>query len=443
MKSLTLLKLVSCVSGLILPTTGLFAQSAPPTPRPAPDVVAGIPVNYDEAKVGDYRLPDPLILNNGKPVKDAEAWFKRRRPEIVSMFEAEQYGKAPGRPTNESFDVFEKGTPAFNGKAIRRQVLIYLSKDKGGPAIQLLMYLPAAATRPVPVLLNINFGAVQNAVDDPGIRPETVWDAKTNTRITPAGRGFGKLNVESLLDAGFGVATFYYGDVDPDYLEGFSNGIRSRYAEPGTTEESRRPDAWGSIAAWAWGMSRVEDYFEVDKSVDSNRVAIHGVSRLGKTVMWAGAHDQRFAAVIASCSGEGGAALSHRNYGETIAHLTAPSRYPYQFSANYAKWGGFPDMAPMDANLLVALIAPRPLLLQTGNTDYWSDPKGEFMAAVAAGPVYRLLGKRDLGSDVWPAAKQPIFHDLSYYMHDGGHGMVPSDWDIYVQFLKLNLHPER
>jgi hypothetical protein len=168
---------------------------------------------------------------------------------------------------------------------------------------------------------------VQNAVDDPGIKPETAWDPKTNTRITPpAGRGFGRIDAEDLLEAGFGVATYYYGDIDPDYLAGFPNGIRARYLKPGQTD--RAPDDWGSIAAWAWGMSRVEDYFETDKSIDAKRVAIHGVSRLGKTVMWAGAHDQRFAAVIASCSGEGGAALSHRNYGETIAHLTAPTRYP-------------------------------------------------------------------------------------------------------------------
>jgi len=168
-------------------------------------------------------------------------------------------------------------------------------------------------------------------------------------------------------------------------------------------------------------------------------VAIHGISRLGKTVMWAGANDTRFAAVIASCSGEGGAALSRRDYGETIAHLTEPTRYPYQFAANYGKWGGFPDHAPMDANLLVALIAPRPLLLQTGSTDNWSDPKGEFLSAVAAGPVYKLLGKQDLGTDVWPAAKAPLFSNgLNYYMHEGGHGMVPTDWDIYVQFLKMH-----
>ncbi len=203
------------------------------------------------------------------------------------------------------------------------------------------------------------------------------------------------------------------------------------YLKPGKTE--RAPDDWGSIAAWAWGMSRVEDYFETDPAIDAKRVAIHGVSRLGKTVMWAGRARSAVCAVIASCSGEGGAALSHRDYGETIAHLTAPTRYPYQFAANYANWGGFPDKAPMDANMLIALIAPRPLLLQTGNTDYWSDPKGEFLAEVAAGPVYKLLGKDPLDTDVWPAAKTPILHDLAYYMHDGGHGMVPTDWDIYVR----------
>jgi hypothetical protein len=317
-------------------------------------------------------------------------------------------------------------------------VTISFSKDETWPKIHLLIYLPANAKKPVPMFFTISFVAPQDAVDDPGITPVMVWDPKTNTKIEPVRRGnFGHINVNALLDAGFGVATYYYGEVDPDYAAGFSNGIRAKYLKPGQTE--RVADDWGAIAAWAWGMSRVEDYFETDKDIDARRVAIHGVSRLGKTVMWAGAHDQRFAAVIASCSGEGGAALSHRDYGETIAHLTAPTRYPYQFAANYAKYAGFPDKAPMDANMLIALVAPRPLLLQTGNTDYWSDPKGEFLAEVAAGPVYKLLGKDPLDTNVWSQAKQPIFHDLAYYMHDGGHGMVPTDWDIYIQFLKMHL----
>lgn len=443
------LKFVSslCViSFTVLTMKGQAPPSTPPAPpasKPAPSVVAGIPVNYDQSKVGTYTLPDALKLDDGKEVRDAKTWYKKRRPEIVRLFETQQYGIAPGRPADESFEVVDKGTPALNGTAIRKEIDIHLSKDLSWPVIHLLEYIPANAKKPVPMFFSINFGAIQNAVNDPGITPQKVWSPKTNTLIVPpAGRGFGRLHVQPILDAGIGVAAFYYGDIDPDDLEGFSNGIRARYLKPGETK--RAADDWGSIAAWAWGMSRVEDYFETDKSVDAKRVAIHGVSRLGKTVMWAGAHDQRFAAVIASCSGEGGAALSHRDYGETIAHLTAPTRYPYQFAENFAKYAGFPDTAPMDANMLIALIAPRPLLLQTGSTDDWSDPKGEFLAAVAAGPVYKLLGKQDLGTDVWPAAKTPIFSNgLNYYMHEGGHGMVPSDWDIYVQFLKAQLHPEQ
>ncbi len=427
------------------------ASGTPPiaaTPPNKPQDVAGIPVNYDETKVGTYTLADPLKMADGTAVKSVKDWTAKRRPEIVKLFETQQYGVAPGKPAELVFDVFDKGTPALNGKAVRKQVIIWFSKEsartKQGPHIQLVEYLPSenvVVKKPAPMLLSINFGVVQNAVDDPGIKTETVWDPKTNTRIDPAaGRNFGRINVNAFLDAGIGVATFYYGDVDPDYETGFNNGIRATNLK---SEADRPGDAWGTISAWAWGMSRVEDYFETDKAVDAKRVAIHGVSRLGKTVMWAGAHDQRFAAVIASCSGEGGAALSHRDYGETVAHLTAPSRYPYQFAANYAKYGGFPDTAPMDANLLVALVAPRPLLLQTGNTDFWSDPKGEFLAAISAGSVYKLFGKQDLGTTDWPEAKRIIGGDLSYYMHDGGHGMVPTDWDVYVTFLKANLHPER
>jgi hypothetical protein len=427
---------------ILLVCSSLFlrAQVTQPPPAPNPSTVAGIPVNYEESKVGVYTLPDPLKLNNGKPVRDAKAWNQKRRPEIFEMFQTQQFGRAPGRPAEESFDVFDKGTPALDGKAIRKQVMIYLSKDKKWPQIYAVLYLPAAAKKPSPVLLSINFGAVSRAIDDPGLKPGEIWDPKTNTRIPASGgRSFGHLPVEQFLDAGFGVATFYYGDVEPDYAEGFSNGIRIHYLKPGKTQPD--PDEWGSIAAWAWGMSRVQDYLETDPGVDSKRVAIHGVSRLGKTVLWAGASDTRFAAVIASCSGEGGAALSRRDYGETVAHLVAPTRYPYQFAINYQKYA-HPDRLPMDAHMLIALIAPRPILLQTGDKDLWSDPKGEFLAAVAAGPVYKLLGKDGLDTDVWPAAKEPILHDIGYYMHDGGHGMVPSDWDIYIQFLKMHLHPE-
>lgn len=405
--------------------------------KPPAPVVAGIPVNYDEARVGTYTLPDLLLLANGKPVRDAKTWNEKRRPEIVRLFEENQYGRSPGRPSAMSFDVFDKGTPAFDGKGTRRQVTIYFSADKAGPKMDLLVYVPANAAGPVPLLLNLGFSANSSTVNDPGVKVGEVWGR--DKKKIPAGQGmnFGKVNVTRLLDAGFGFATVYYGDIDPDFLGGVPFGVRALYLKPGQTAPA--PDEWGSIAAWAWGLSRAMDYLETDKSVDAKRVAIMGVSRLGKTVMWAGAHDPRIALVIASCSGEGGAALSRRNYGETIAHLTEPSRYPYQFAANYAKFANKVDEFPVDAHMLVALIAPRPVLLQTGDKDFWSDPKGEFLAAVAAGPVYRLLGKQGLDTDQMPPAGTPILHTIGYYMHAGGHGTIPSDWDQFLAFMQMHL----
>jgi hypothetical protein len=417
------------------------AAQTRPAAKPPASVVAGIPVNYDENKVGSYALPDPLVLNNGKPVRDARTWLEKRRPEIVKLFEENEYGRSPGRPADMTFDVFDKDTPAFDGKAVRRQVTIRFSKDPKGPKMDLLIYTPAAARTPVPLLLSIGFSANSNTVkDDPGVRVGEVWDRDHKKVPANQGRSFGGTNVVRLLDAGFGFAAFYYGDVDPDFAEGLPFGVRSLYLKPG--QSAPPPGEWGAIGAWAWGISRAIDYLETDKAVDAKRIAITGVSRLGKTVMWAGAHDTRVALVIASCSGEGGAALSRRNYGETIAHLTAPTRYPYQFAANYARYAEHVDRFPVDANMLVALIAPRPLLLQTGNTDYWSDPKGEFLAAVAAGPVYRLLGKQGLDTTEMPSAGQAIMHDIGYLMHDGGHGVIPLDWDTYLEFMKMHLHPD-
>ncbi len=403
------------------------------TEKPPAAVVAGIPANYDEALAGTYTLPDPLTLANGKPVRDAKTWNEKRRPEIVRLFEENQYGRAPGRPADMTFEVFDRGTPAFDGKAIRKQVTIHFSKDK---AADLLLYLPAHAQKAVPFLLNVSFSANSNTVDDPGVRAGEVWGPDKKKVPAAQGRKFGKIDVARLVDAGFGFGTIYYGDIEPDFAGGLPYGVRANYP-PAAADE------WGAIAAWAWGLSRAMDYLETDKAVDAKRVAILGVSRLGKTVMWAGAHDQRFALVIASCSGEGGAALSRRNYGETIAHLTEPSRYPYQFCANYGKFAQHVDRLPVDANMLVALVAPRPLLLQTGDKDFWSDPKGEFLAAVAAGPVYRLLGKQGLDTDQMPPAGTGIFHTIGYFEHIGGHGTIPSDWDQYLKFLEMHLATAR
>lgn len=422
-----------------------FAQ-APAPPPPAkkasapPTEVAGIPVNYDEAKVGTYTLPDPLVLANGQRVRDVKTWTQKRRPELIRLFEENEYGRAPGRPRDMSFDVFDKGTPAMDGKAIRKQITVYFSKDKEGPKEDLVLYIPANAAKPVPILFSINFSPNAAIFDDPGIKLGEMWSPRDKKKVPAVrGRGLGRMKIDDILAKGIGVAGLYYGDIDPDFLDAVGLGVRAKYLKSGQTAPA--PDEWGAISAWAWGMSRAIDYFETDESVDAKRIAIYGVSRLGKTVMWEGAHDERVALVIASCSGEGGAALSRRNYGETIAHLTAPTRYPYQFAGNYAKYAKDVNAFPVDAHELVALIAPRPVLLQTGDGDGWSDPHGEFLAAVAADPVYKLFGKTGLGTTEMPAPGQLVGDTLGYYEHHGGHGTMPTDWPVFISFMEKHLHP--
>lgn len=401
--------------------------------------VADIAVNYTEAKVGMYTLPDPLTLVSGKPVKDAKTWMERRRPELVALFEANQYGKVPGRPADLSFEVTEPGTPAFDGKAIRRQITIYFTKGKAaGPQADVLLYLPANAKGPVPVLINANFTANNLAVEDTGVKVGRIWSLQQKERVPATeGRRFGRLNVIATVERGFGLATVNYADFDPDTPGAVAHGVRQTYLKPG--QSAPASDEWGTISAWSWGLSRVLDYFETDKQVDAKRVALLGVSRLGKTVLWTGARDARVALVIASCSGEGGAAIGRRNYGETVAHMSHPTRYHYQFAANYGKWAANPADSPVDGNLLVALMAPRPLLLQTGNTDIWSDPTGEFVAAVSATPVYRLFGRDGMETEQMPQAGQLIGGALGYYMHQGGHGTIPSDWEVFLQFMEQHL----
>ena len=397
------------------------------------DTVAGIWVNYDESLVGDYTLPDPLKMADGEKVTTPEMWFEKRRPEIIGLYEKHQFGRLPGRPKDLWFDVFDKGTETFGGKALRKQVTIHYSKNDSAPTTDVLIYLPADAKKPVPVFLYISFRPYCMLVDDPGVKKGFLWN-REGERV-PAGESTMHLfDVVPFLEDGFGVATLYYGDVDPDFSSGLPHGVRSLYLQPGQTEPAQ--DEWGTISAWSWGLSRVMDYFETDAAIDAEQVALMGISRLGKTVTWTGARDPRFAMIIASCGGEGGAALSRRNYGETIAHLAAPSRYFYQFCTNYGYWGTRVDEFPVDAHMLLACIAPRPVLLQTGTTDRWSDPKGEFLAAVAAGPVFELLGKKGVGIKEMPLAGEPHMNTLGYYMHDGGHGTIDSDWDIFRQFMK-------
>lgn len=411
--------------------THTFSQKEPAK------IVAGIPVNYSEDSVGTYTLPNPLLLNNGKAVRSADEWLKKRRPEIIKLYEENQFGKMPGRPDGLHFNVFDKGTPVFNGKAIRKQVTVYFTSDTSFHKMDILFYIPAAATKPVPLLLHIAFSANINVINDAGIKDGYVWTREGKKIPAKEVTYPNKLNIESFIEQGIGVATVYYGDIEPDFKEGIQHGIRSVYLKPGQTQPTA--DEWGTIAAWSWGLSRAMDYFETDKQVDAKRIALFGVSRLGKTVLWAGAYDTRFAMVIANCSGEGGAALSRRNYGETIKHLSHPTRYAYQFCPNYQIYGDSVNQFPVDGHLLTSLMAPRPLLLQTGDADYWSDPKGEFLAAVAATPVYHLFNKQGIETTVMPPAGEMILNTLGYSIHSGGHGTVPADWNVALEFMKKYL----
>jgi hypothetical protein len=409
----------------------LLASASPQTPK--------IPVNYDESKVGNYVLPDPLVMENGKQVRDAADWYKFRRPEIFKQFETNIYGRSPQRPEGMSFDVFDRGTPALGGKALRKQVTVRFSSTNPALKMDILMYLPAGATAPVPLFLTLNFSGNHRIVADPGIRTAEVWDrnkkeklaepekAKTTTDLWP---------IEKILQRGYGLATIYYCDLEPDFVGGMRYGVRPLFYKPGQTEPA--PDEWGALAVWGWGLSRALDYLETDNKVDAKRVAILGQSRLGKTVLWAGARDTRFAMVIASCSGEGGAALARRNYGETAKHMAV--NYGYQFCGNYQHYQDHVDRMPTDQHELIALIAPRPVYLSTGSEDQWSDPKGEFLAAVAAEPVYRLLGRQGLGTERMPSLDHSILHTIGFHTHTGKHEITAFDWEQFLAFADMHLH---
>jgi len=359
--------------------------------------------NYEEEKVGTYTLPDPLVLANGQPVRDADTWFKRRRPEILKLYEAEIYGRVPDNAPKVRWDVAAT-TNALGGTAILKGVTGHVGNRADGPKLYLNLYLPAKATEPVPVVFCLDFGYRRVVYDAP---------------------------ITVVLARGWAYAMMYYTDIQPDRAGTFTNGVIGLTLPPGQT--SPEPDQWGTISAWAWGISRVIDYLETDKSVDAKRVAIQGYSRLGKTVLWAGAQDARVAAVYSSCSGEMGAALARRDYGETVDDMA--QNYGYQFAGNFQKWAGHWNDMPVDAHMLIALNAPHGVFITGGETDRWSDPKGEFLATVAAGPVYRLVGKKDLSVTELPPLDQTLTGgDLGWVYHTGGHTAPRSDWNAFLDF---------
>jgi hypothetical protein len=354
---------------------------------------------------------------------------------VLQLFKEHVYGKLPAKPKGLHFQV-NSVDEALDGKAIRKQITIFFTNAVNAPGMEVLLYLPKGAKKPVPVFAGLNFYGNHTVNADPGIMLSTRWQRNTtdsnvvNNRATEAARGIsGKSwEIEEIVGSGYGVATAYCGDLEPDHNEGWKTGIRTTLK----SELGIREDEWGAIGAWAWGLSRMLDYLQTDKDVNAKQVAITGHSRLGKASLWAAANDTRFALVISNNSGEGGAALARRNFGETTAIIN--KSFPYWFSPKFKEYSGQADKLPVDQHMLLALMAPRPLYVASAVDDAWADPKGEFLSAKNAEPVYALFGKKGLGVTEMPPINQPVGETIHYHIRTGGHGITLYDWQQYIAF---------
>ncbi|HEX4348932.1 MAG TPA: acetylxylan esterase [Verrucomicrobiae bacterium] len=396
--------------------------------------------NYDEAKVGTYTLPDPLVYADGSPVTNAETWLAKRRPEILESYRAEIFGRSPEPGTNTTFNVWETSINALGGTAVRKQIEINFSGTADGPLAHLLLYTPAGKTAS-PTFLCLQFNGNYTVIDDPAIAIFPVWNSKTSLPAMPKdpirGQFTNNWKIPETLARGYGIAIIDYREIEPDLSggTGFKYGVHKNFPPRATT------DGWGAIGAWAWGASRALDYLVTDPDVDARRVILFGHSRLGKTVLWAGAQDTRFAAVIANCSGEMGASLSRRDYGETVDDVA--KHFPYWMAGNFQKYARHWNDLPVDSHFLLSLIAPRPLFLNTGSEDRWGDPHGEFLAARAVTPVYELFGKTGLRETDFPPPDHAIQHDISFNCHTGKHDVLPSDWDNFLDFADAHFMPKK
>jgi hypothetical protein len=397
--------------------------------------------NYDEAKVPEYRLPDPLVLPNGDRIQGAKTWEKTGRPATLELFAENIYGRAPGKPAKMKFHTWSLDRKALDGKATRKEIMIYFTGKTNGPKMELLIYVPNQAPKPAPVFLGMNYYGNQCIHPDPAIRLTESWSRPAkdgtveNKRATEKSRGLqaSRWNVEKILAQGFAVATFYYCDVEPDHATGWKDGVRAGLSKQGA-DTLFRPDAWGALAAHAWGLSRAMDYLEKDRDLDAKRVAVFGHSRHGKAALWAGAADERFAIVISNDSGCGGAALSRRCFGETVERIN--TAFPHWFCGNFKQYNNHEDALPVDQHQLIALIAPRPVYVASAEDDKWADPKGEFLSAKHAEPVYRLYGRAGLGVAAMPPVNQPVGDYIGYHIRTGPHDINEYDWEQYLKFAR-------
>ena len=354
-------------------------------------------------------------------------WKKVHRPAIMDFFLTDVYGHYPQKQVTPRFELLEQSDKALGGKAIRKQVAIHL--DGMDTPILLLIYQPAGVKGKVPAFVGMNFKGNHQINADPEITISVNAPKKEELGSDPErGAAASRWPLELLMDSGYALVTIYRGDVDPDFDDGFRNGIHPLFHGKGTPAA----DEWGTIGAWAWSLSRVMDYLETDSKIDSKKVAVIGHSRLGKTSLWAGATDPRFAIVISNDSGCGGAALSMRKQGETIEAIS--KSFPHWFCDNYNKYRNNEEALLVDQQGLIALIAPRPVYVASAVEDTWADPEGEYLSAVAASPVYELYGKKGLAGPM-PAVDSPKAEgDVAYHIRKGGHDINTYDWTQYIKF---------
>ena len=365
--------------------------------------------NYYEDKVPPYSLPDLFTSIDGRKINTVELWNTVRRKEIIELFRKNVYGRIPETPYKEVFRVVSTDKNAMDGKGTKKVVEIAIESEGKTLAFKLALFTPNDAKKAVTVFLLI----------DPWNSEPGSPDWKPKDEYFP---------VKAALERGYGMAVFNASDLDPDSFDNFKNGIH------GLLDRNPRPDdAWGTIAAWAWGASRCMDYLVTDKDVASDKVAVAGHSRAGKTALWAGADDPRFAMVISNESGAGGAALARRRYGETVARLN--SSFPHWFCKNYARFSNKEDSLPVDMHMLLALVAPRALYVDCADQDLWGDPSGSYASLYSALPVFKLLGKNsDIPQSMPPLNKQVISGRVGFHIRDGVHSLLLKDWNMFMDF---------
>jgi hypothetical protein len=390
-----------------------------------------IPID-NESKVPTFTLPDPLVFENGDTVKNPGDW-RERRAETFELFERNVYGIAPEWEGSISAVTMYENPDAYNGMAIAKEILLTLHYEDRALDVFVLIHLPKSEL-PVPVFLGYNFFGNHSTTDDPNVHITNSWVFNnvdfgiTANKATEESRGLRihRWPAEEIIKRGYGLITVFYGDIDPDYDDDFKNGVH------GLLDERQKRRSWGSIGAWAWGLSRVMDHLETMQEVDAKKVAVMGHSRLGKAALWAGASDERFAIVISNNSGCGGAALSRRKFGETVHRIN--KRFPHWFAERFNRYNNKEHLLPVDQHQLLALIAPRPLYVASAESDNWADQRGEFLACVEATPVYELFGLDGLPTREMPPVDQPVHGTIGYHIRTGGHDINLYDWKQYMNF---------